>query len=118
MKETGARRDPHWARYHTELYDFDIEGNAVGVLGCAVGASFAVLVAEELFASGCRVLLSVTSAGRIVPAGEPPYYVLIDRAVRDQGTAIIICCLRHMPISPMRLSSSHDALFLYGRLHA
>ena len=38
---------------------------------------FAVLVAEELFVSGCRLLVSVTSAGQIVPDREPPYFVLI-----------------------------------------
>ena len=54
---------------------------------CAVGAPFAVLIAEELFASGCRLLLSLTSAGQIVPAGPTPYFVIIDRALRDEGTS-------------------------------
>ncbi len=62
-------------------------GESVGILGCAVGAPFAVLVAEELFASGCRFLLSLTSAGQIVTAGTPPYFVVIDRALRDEGTS-------------------------------
>jgi hypothetical protein len=31
-----------------------------------VGAAFAVLVAEELIASGCQLLISMTSAGQIV----------------------------------------------------
>lgn len=87
LRDSGARRNPHWACYHTELYDLEIPDETVGVVGCAVGASFAVLVAEELFASGCRFLMSVTSAGQIVPAGEPPYFVLIDRALRDEGTS-------------------------------
>jgi uridine phosphorylase len=52
-----------------------------------VGAPFAVLIAEELFASGCRLLLSLTSAGQIVPAGPTPYFVIIDRALRDEGTS-------------------------------
>ncbi len=59
----------------------------MGIVGCAVGAPFAVLVAEELFASGCRLLLSLTSAGQIVPAGPTPYFVIIDRALRDEGTS-------------------------------
>jgi uridine phosphorylase len=87
LEDSGARRNPYWACYHTILYDLELEGMTVGVLGCAVGASFAVLVAEELFASGCRFLVSVTSAGQIVPAGTPPYFVLIDRALRDEGTS-------------------------------
>ena len=32
-----------------------------------MGAPSAVLVAEELFASGCKLVVSVTSAGQILP---------------------------------------------------
>lgn len=87
LKESGAPINPHWACYHTEMQELVTPTATVGVVGCAVGASFAVLVAEELFASGCRLLVSITSAGQLVPAGEPPYFVLIDRALRDEGTS-------------------------------
>jgi hypothetical protein len=40
-----------------------------------------------MFASGCRFLISITSSGQITPAGEAPYYILIDRALRDEGTS-------------------------------
>jgi uridine phosphorylase len=81
-----------WACYHTDLYEFDEAGMRFGIIGCAVGASFAVLLAEELFVSGCRLLISMTSAGQIVPpkenkGGQPPYFVVIDRALRDEGTS-------------------------------
>ena len=76
-----------WPCYHTALDAFDLAEQTVGILGCAVGAPFAVLVAEELFASGCRLLISLTSAGQIVPAGPSPYFVIIDRALRDEGTS-------------------------------
>ena len=82
-----AARSPGWACYHTELYEFDHDGELFGIIGCAVGASFAVLLAEELFASGCRFLISVTSAGEIHRCGASPYFVLIDRALRDEGTS-------------------------------
>ena len=87
LRDSGARRNPYWACYHTDLYELEVAGESVGVLGCAVGASFAVLVAEELFSSGCQLLISATSAGQITPAGTPPYFVLIDRALRDEGTS-------------------------------
>ncbi|OAF16638.1 uridine phosphorylase [Bradyrhizobium centrolobii] len=89
LKRTGAGRiHEGWACYHTELLAFDLDGiGEVGVVGCAVGAPFAVLVAEQLFASGCRLLVSVTSAGQITPIGPTPYFVLIDRALRDEGTS-------------------------------
>jgi uridine phosphorylase len=76
-----------WPCYHTELDSFNLAGQTVGIIGRAVGAPFAVLIAEELFASGCRLLLSLTSAGQIVPAGLPPYFVIIERALRDEGTS-------------------------------
>lgn len=82
-----ARRETNWACYHTELHVFERDAVSYGIVGGAVGAPFAVLVAEELFASGCRLLLSVTSAGQIVPVRPPPYFVLIDRALRDEGTS-------------------------------
>ena len=83
-----ASLSPGWACYHTELYELQLaDGTAVGILGNAVGAPFAVLVAEQLFASGCRFLISITSSGKIADLGEPPYVVLIDRALRDEGTS-------------------------------
>jgi uridine phosphorylase len=76
-----------WPCYHTQLFTFAIGGQTIGIVGCAVGAPFAVLVAEELFASGCNLLVSITSAGQIAPVGTPPYFVVIDRALRDEGTS-------------------------------
>jgi uridine phosphorylase len=82
-----AHHAKDWPCYHTNLYTFSLAGTQVGIIGCAVGAPFAVLVAEELFATGCKLLISVTSAGQIVAAGPPPYFVIIDRALRDEGTS-------------------------------
>jgi uridine phosphorylase len=82
-----AQLYPAWACYHTQLYTFEHDGITIGIIGRVVGASFAVLVAEELFVSGCRLLISITSAGQIVPLGTPPYVVLLDRALRDEGTS-------------------------------
>src|ERR1019366_3552332 len=76
-----------WPCYHTELYTFRLGEQTVGIVGCVVGAPFAVLIAEELFACGCRFLLSLTSAGQINAAGPTPYFVIIDRALRDEGTS-------------------------------
>jgi nucleoside phosphorylase len=87
LKNSGQARFEAWPCYHTELYEFQLAGKRAGIIGCAVGAPFAVLVAEELFACGCRMLISVTSAGQITPAADPPYFVVIDRALRDEGTS-------------------------------
>ncbi len=82
-----ATEHPGWACYHTTLWTFDLDGTEVGVIGCAVGASFAVLLAEQFAVSGCELLISVTSSGSITPVADPPHFVLIDRALRDEGTS-------------------------------
>lgn len=82
-----AKLSSYWACYHTQLYEFSHQGIEFGIIGCAVGASFAVLVAEELFASGCQLLISVSSSGQILPNDKRPFFVLIERALRDEGTS-------------------------------
>ncbi len=106
-----AERDSHWACYHTDLFTFARDNMRFGIIGCAVGASFAVLVAEELFASGCELLISVTSAGQIAGTTDPPYFVLIEKALRDEGTSY-----HYLPpgdfsyIAPGLLAALADAL--------
>ena len=120
VRTQGIERDSAWACYHTDLYAFTHEGARFGIIGCAVGASFAVLVAEQLFASGCELLISVTSAGQIARIGDPPYFVLIEKALRDEGTSY-----HYLPpadfshISPELLSMlgdvfSHEAVAVYS----
>jgi uridine phosphorylase len=88
LRSSGrAQRSRDWACYHSELYEFCIGEERFGIVGSAVGAPYAVLIAEQLFASGCRFLVSVTSAGQIRRQAPPPYFVLIDRALRDEGTS-------------------------------
>jgi len=81
IEETG------WPCFHTRLFRWR-EGNAeYGVIGGTVGAPFAVLVAEELFALGCRALVSISSAGLVAERFAPPFFLLVDRALRDEGTS-------------------------------
>ena len=89
LRQTGGSRKPFaaWPCYHTDLDTFELGGRRVGIIGRVVGAAFAVLVAEELFASGCDLLVSLTSAGQITPCGPPSYFVVIDRAMRDEGAS-------------------------------
>lgn len=82
-----AKPDPAWACFHTRLYRWMAGPNEFGIIGGTVGSPFAVLVAEELFASGCRALVSIGSAGLLATDLQPPFFLLIDRAVRDEGTS-------------------------------
>lgn len=98
---SSLKRDNAWACYHTELYRFVEAEIEFGIIGCVVGASFAVLIAEELFASGCKLLVSMTSAGQLAPLRPPPYFILIDRALRDEGTSY-----HYLPPSEFSAASS------------
>src|SRR6266404_865014 len=42
IRTKRAERSPVWACYHTDLYVFEQGGLRFGIIGCAVGASFAV----------------------------------------------------------------------------
>lgn len=88
LVETGrAVLDATWPCFHTRLYRWSVGDTDYGVVGGAVGAPLAVLVAEELFTSGCEALVSMSSAGLIATDVHPPFFVLIDRALRDEGTS-------------------------------
>lgn len=87
VHEGLAVRHEDWACYHSELWLTECADREIGIVPCAVGAPYAVLVATELHASGCDLVVSVTSAGRILPLSDPPYFVLIERAWRDEGTS-------------------------------
>jgi uridine phosphorylase len=83
----AAEPCPQWACYHSTMWTWGRGDLACGIVGHVVGGSFAVLAAEQLFASGCELLVSVTSAGQITNVGPPPYYILVERALRDEGTS-------------------------------
>lgn len=88
LQRTGpACRFDAWPCYHSEMQAFRLNGQEIGIVGCAVGASYAVVVAEQMFVAGCKLVISITSAGQITPVGSTPYFVVIDRALRDEGTS-------------------------------
>jgi uridine phosphorylase len=83
ITQQSAQPMAAWPCYHSQL----ITCSGIGFVPHAVGAPYAVLIAEQLFASGCRLLISMTSAGQIRDVAAPPYYVVIERALRDEGTS-------------------------------
>ncbi len=97
----GARKSRSWACFHTELWEWQENGLHFGVVGRAVGASFAVLVAEQLFVSGCEFLISIASAGAIADGLPKPCYIMIERALRDEGTSY-----HYLPPSAYALADS------------
>ncbi|MDA8430550.1 MAG: nucleoside phosphorylase [Geobacteraceae bacterium] len=82
-----AKLEPSWPCFHTRLYLWQANGTEYGIIGGTVGASFAVLVAEELFSLGCKALVTISSAGLIADNLQTPMFLLIEQALRDEGTS-------------------------------
>ena len=82
-----ARPYPGWACFHTTMYTFAIDGSICGIIARTIGGPYAVLVAEQLHVSGARILLGLTSAGRVSPHLPLPGLVVATSAVRDEGTS-------------------------------
>lgn len=87
IRNGRATKNECWACYHSTLYTFGLDGRQIGILPCIVGSSYAVLVAEQLFVSGCILLISITSAGIISDAHNGKRFALITEAIRDEGTS-------------------------------
>jgi uridine phosphorylase len=87
LKKGDIQKNTCWACYHSSLYTFYIEDIEIGIIPRIVGAPYAVLVAEQLFVSGCKYLISITSAGIIIPPPTNKRFALITDAIRDEGTS-------------------------------
>ena len=78
---------PSWACFHTRMCSLKIDGQPVGIVARTIGGPYAVLIAEQLAASGAQIILGLTSAGRVSPDLPIPSLVLAQSAVRDEGTS-------------------------------
>ena len=76
-----------WACFHTTMFELEVDGTPCGVIPRTIGGPYAVLIAEQLFASGARVVLGLTTAGSVQPSLAVPALVVATSAVRDEGTS-------------------------------
>lgn len=82
-----ARLHPSWPCFHTSLLHVTVDGFEMGLIAGTVGAPFAVLIAEQLIASGCRHIVGYSSAGAVSDGLRLPCLVVPERALRDEGTS-------------------------------
>jgi uridine phosphorylase len=82
-----AKRWLSWACFHTSMEVVEVDEARFGLIARTIGGPYAVLVAEQLAASGARVILGLTSAGRVSPGLRIPSLVVPARALRDEGTS-------------------------------
>lgn len=78
---------PAWPCFHTTMLCLGRDGFQMGLIPGTVGAPFAVLVAEQLIACGCRHIIGYSSSGAVADWLRLPCLVVPDRALRDEGTS-------------------------------
>jgi uridine phosphorylase len=85
---TGAAKPwKSWACFHTTMHAIEVEGTPCGIVPRTIGGPYAVLIAEQLKASGAQVVLGLTSAGRVALSVPVPSLVVATAAIRDEGTS-------------------------------
>ena len=87
VKEGLAKPFPTWACFHTQMFAIELEGLTCGMVARTIGGPYSVLIAEQLQAAGAKVIIGLTSAGRVAPALPLPCLVVATSAIRDEGTS-------------------------------
>src|SRR5579863_5090936 len=82
-----ATRFSSWACFHTTMYTIELEGFRCGIVARTIGGPYAVLIAEQLHEAGARIIIGLTSAGRLAPDLPLPCLVVATAAIRDEGTS-------------------------------
>lgn len=87
VNERIAMPFPSWPCFHTAMFTLQLEGMNCGIIARTIGGPYAVLIAEQLRASGVRLIIGLTSAGRVAPDLALPGIVVATSAIRDEGTS-------------------------------
>jgi uridine phosphorylase len=69
------------------LHEYHREGRHLVLAQVGIGASQAVTRLEELLARGVQCVVAVGTAGGLQPDLEPGQVVVVNRALRDEGTS-------------------------------
>ena len=69
------------------MFAIEAEGVTCGIVPRTIGGSYAVLIAEQLSASRARLIVGLTSAGRVSPELPLPCLLVVTSAIRDEGTS-------------------------------
>ena len=77
-----------WACFHTSMRVATIAGVPCGIVPRTIGGPYAVLISEQLRAAGAKPIVGLTSAGRVSPNLPLPSIVVVNGAIRDEGTSL------------------------------
>jgi uridine phosphorylase len=109
LMRNAAAAPRSWACFHTEMLAVTVEGVACGIVPRTIGGPYAVLVAEQLHAAGAQIIVGLTSAGRVDPSLPLPSIVVVDEAIRDEGTSLHYVPASTTVVSPTPLLADHLA---------
>jgi uridine phosphorylase len=87
VREGIAKVFSSWACFHTTMFSMELEGATCGIIPRTIGGPYAVLIAEQLQAAGAKLIIGLTSAGRVSPELPLPCLVVATSAIRDEGTS-------------------------------
>ena len=82
-----AKPAPSWPCFHTTLRRVEAGGLPCGIIDRTIGGPYAVLIAEQLLAAGAKLIVGLTSAGRVLPSLPLPCLVVASAAIRDEGAS-------------------------------
>ncbi|MBN9101109.1 MAG: nucleoside phosphorylase [Pseudonocardia sp.] len=85
----GARRICRMSteRGRTPVWELELDGRRLAVMQPGVGAPLAAMFFEELIALGCRRFVAVGGAGALLHDLTLGHAIVVDSAVRDEGTS-------------------------------
>lgn len=109
MRDGMATPVRSWACFHTQMLAITVEGMPCGIVPRTIGGPYAVLIAEQLHAAGARLVIGLTSAGRVDPSLPLPSIVVVDEAIRDEGTSLHYVSASTTIAGPSPLLSEHLA---------
>ncbi len=87
LQEGIAKPFPSRVCFHTSMFAMELEGLTCAIIARTIGGRYAVLIAEQLQAAGAKIIIGLTSAGRLAPDLPLPCLVVAAGAIRDEGTA-------------------------------
>jgi uridine phosphorylase len=93
-----------WPCFHTAMFSLELEGVKCGIIARTIGGPYAVLIGEQLRAVGARLIVGLTSAGRVVPDLPLPGLVVASSAIRDEGTSYYYLAPEEDAICPLYLT--------------
>jgi len=87
VRDSIAKPFTPWTCFHTSMFAMELEGIQCGIIARTIGGPYAVLIAEQLHAAGAKLIVGLTSAGRVSPDLPLPCLVVATSAIRDEGTS-------------------------------